>query len=328
MSVVGWYIHHHGRGHLTRFLAVRPHVDASVVAFSSLPRPESLPPATEWVVLPRDDADEGDGPPSSAAPTAGGALHWAPLGHRGHAERLAAIAARAPVLDAVVVDVSVEVTVLARLMGRRVALFAQPGDREDAPHALGRRLADAIIAPWPASAATGPVASALHHVGGVSRFAARRPAGGRRAGTVLALGGGARDAEWEAMLDAAVASTPGWAWQVAGGDTWLDDPWQALCEAEVVVTAAGQNAIADVAAARARAIVVPRPRPFDEQRRTAELLREHGLAIALEPSETADWPALLERARSLDPRWPSWGIDGAAERAAAIIDRVAAGGAS
>jgi len=322
VTAVGWYVHHHGMGHLTRFLAIRPHVTASVVAFSSLPQPAALPDGTTWVQLPRDDEDEGAGAPSAAAPTAGGALHWAPIGHRGHAERLATIAARAPHLDAFVVDVSVEVTLLARLLGRRVVLMTQPGDRTDEPHVLGRRLADAVIAPWPADDGE------VHPVGGISRFATRERSASRRPGTVLALGGGGGggDAAWDAMLREAIAATPDRQWRVAGGATWIEDPWQALCEAEVVVTAAGQNAIADVAAAGASAIVVPRPRPFDEQHRTAAKLDELGLAVVADASAPGDWPALLARAQALEPDWSAWGVRGAAGRAAAIIDRVAAGG--
>ncbi len=42
-SAVGWYVHHHGAGHITRFLAVRPHLDAQVTVFSSLAAPDPLP---------------------------------------------------------------------------------------------------------------------------------------------------------------------------------------------------------------------------------------------------------------------------------------------
>ena len=38
--VIGWYIHHHGRGHLARAEAVRAHLDEPVVALSSLPEPD------------------------------------------------------------------------------------------------------------------------------------------------------------------------------------------------------------------------------------------------------------------------------------------------
>ncbi|MFM2475491.1 glycosyltransferase, partial [Burkholderia cenocepacia] len=97
-----------------------------------------------------------------------------------------------------------------------------------------------------------------------------------------------------AMLERAIAATSDRRWTIAGPGRWLEDPWDALTRAEVVVTAAGQNAIADVAAAGARAVVVPRPRPFDEQRRTAERLDADGLAVLAE--ETTDaWPELLAR---------------------------------
>lgn len=326
MTQIGWYIHHHGLGHLARFRAIRPHVRSSVVVCSSLPRPAALPPDTTWVELPRDDEDEGRGSPAQADPLAGGALHWAPIGHRGHATRMSMMAALAPRLDAFVVDVSVEVTLLARLLGVRVVLVAQPGDRRDEPHLLGRRLADVVLAPWPAAAASSATEAGLEHVGGISRHAARARSADRQSGTVLALSGGGDDAEWDAMLRAAQAAAPDRRWRLAGGASWLEDPWEALCAADVVVTAAGQNAIADVAAAGARAVVVPRPRPFGEQQHTAAALERLGLAVVVDDPDGCDWGAVLDRASALEPDWSRWGVPGAAGRAAAIIDRVADGG--
>ena len=89
-------------------------------------------------------------------------------------------------------------------------------------------------------------------------------------------------------LAAAEAETPGWTWTVLGapGDRWVADPWPLICAADVVVTHAGQNAIADVAAARRPAVVVPQPRPFDEQATTAGALAAAGLAVVC-----ARWPA-------------------------------------
>ena len=82
-------------------------------------------------------------------------------------------------------------------------------------------------------------------------------------------------------LAAAQAETPGWTWTVLGppGRRWVADPWPLLCAADVVVTHAGQNAIADVAAARRPAVIVPQPRPFDEQATTARALDAAGLAV-------------------------------------------------
>ena len=119
--MIGWYVHHHGWGHMTRMQAIRPHLGDEVTVFSSLPEPASLPPETLWVQLPSDsDAVVGpDGVSREAHElgdvTARGTLHWAPLGHPGHQARLAAIAEWVAIhpTSAFVVDVSVEVTILA-----------------------------------------------------------------------------------------------------------------------------------------------------------------------------------------------------------------------
>lgn len=335
-SPVGWYVHHHGAGHLTRFLAVRPHLRRRVVAFSSLAQPSRLPDHTTWVQLPRDDDDivAADGsvrPPSESSPTARGALHWAPLGHAGHAQRLATIAASLGErrFAAFVVDVSAEVTTLVRLLGVPTVIATQPGDRTDAPHRLAFDLADRIIAPWAAGAhhseALDRVADRVDYVGGISRFDGRVRGESRETGTVLVLGG-AGHSDLESRVRAAASATPGWRWDVVGGspDSWVADPWQRLQRAEVVVTAAGQNSIADLAAAGARAVVIPQDRPFDEQRATARRLDEDGLAVVLDgwPDASA-WPDVFGRARALCPRWAEWRTTGAAERAAASIDEIA-----
>ncbi|PWD52341.1 hypothetical protein C8046_03795 [Serinibacter arcticus] len=320
MSTIGWYVHHHGSGHLVRFLAVRPHLSDDVVVLSSLPEPAALPPRTRWVVLDRDD-DVVTGPdgvardPHEADPRAGGHLHWAPLHHPGHTRRLATIAevvaAERP--GAFVVDVSAEVGVLVRLLGVPLVAMTQPGVREDAPHRLARGLAHAVVAPWPAGRIAGAPPE-LHEVGGVSRFGGRPRSAAPEPGRVLLLGGGP-----EAPLRAP-GTTGDWHWHRLGDEGWVEDPWHDLCRAEVIVSAAGQNAVADLAAAGARAVVIAQDRPFDEQRATADALREGGLAVVVDawPDDDA-WPALLEAARRLDPPWERWQVAGAAERAAAVI---------
>ncbi|GAA0553511.1 hypothetical protein GCM10010172_40060 [Paractinoplanes ferrugineus] len=321
MGLTGWYVHHHGAGHLTRFRAVRRFLPGAVVVFSSLPEPAALPPATTWIHLDRDD----DGRPADADPTAGGLLHWAPLGHAGHARRFAAIAGAlgARRFDRFVVDVSVEVALLVRLLGVPTVVITQPGDRGDAPHRLAYSTAARVLAPWPAGTHPAPATRALVEVGGISRFDGRERVVRPDPGTVLVLGAGVAEPDFAA----AASATPGTRWQLAGGSaaTWLDDPWAALQRAEVVVTAAGQNSIADIAAAGARAVVVPQPRPFDEQVATGRVLADRRLAV-VEPAWPAphEWPAVLDRARAQHPDWTQWGVAGAARRAAEAITEVGA----
>lgn len=326
MGLTGWYIHHHGAGHLTRFRAVRPHLPGEVVVFSSLPEPDTLPPATTWVRLDRDD-DPPAGAPSAGVqdPTAGGLLHYAPLGHTGHARRFAAMAGAIAErrFDRFVVDVSVEVALLVRLLGVATVVVTQPGDRSDAPHRLAYASASRVLAPWPTGVHRSTATPRLVEVGGISRFDGRTREIEPEPGTVLVLGNGVPQSD----LASAAAATPGTRWQHAGSSasTWIEDPWEALQRAEVVIAAAGQNSVADLAAAGARAVVVPQPRPFDEQVATGRALTGRRLAVVEQAwPRTEAWPAVLDRARSLQPDWAQWNVTGAAQRAAAAIVEVGA----
>ena len=320
---LGWYVHHHGRGHLTRLLAIAPYLDAAVDCLSSLPAPPGLPSGWTWTVLERDD-DGGD----PVDPTVDGLLHWAPIGHVGHRSRLSVIAAAATARrwDGMVVDTSVEVTLLARLLGLRTVVVTQPGNRVDRPHLLGFAAADTVLAPWARGILSPPHLEALGdkvvHTGGISRFSSRSPRSGRTDEVVLLAGAGGSAAGPAAIRDAEKAT--GRPWRVLGGSTWADDPWEALTSAAVVVSYAGQNAVADLAAAQAPAIVVPQDRPFDEQRETGRALRRAGLAqVSDDWPDAARWPELVERASTARPEWERWEVAGAPQRAAAaIIDTV------
>jgi hypothetical protein len=328
--VIGWYVHHHGAGHRQRLVTVSRHLRTPVTALGSGGPPDGF--AGEWIGLARDDDD----PVDRASATAGGNLHWAPLHHSGLQDRSAAIAAWIATArpSLFVTDVSVEVTALARLCGVPVVVFAMLGDRDDPAHRLGRSLAGALVAPWPAprdrdddgpgSAAVAPVV----HVGAFSRFDGR-PTGPSRRGTVLVLfGSGGRDVG-DADFRAARAATPGWTWEYlvpgsAEDGAGTPDVWTALQRAEVVVVHGGHNAVAEVAAARRPAVVVAQDRPFGEQRRRAELLRAEGLVALDRWPAAAEWPGLLDRARATGAGpWERWAPGDGAQRAAAYLDGAA-----
>ncbi|GAB3472026.1 hypothetical protein AB1207_04090 [Kineococcus endophyticus] len=331
--MIGWYVHHHGAGHLQRLVAVTRHLRTPVTAFSSAPRPAGF--HGDWVPLERDDTP----PLDRTSATAGGRLHWVPEHHPGLQERHATIAAwiatHRPRLF--VTDVSVEVTTLVRLCGVPVVVAAMLGDRHDPAHRLGRDVARALLAPWPGPpvAEQDPARSPVVHVGAFSRFDGRptSPAA-TRPGTVLVLwGSGGRDVTDE-QFHAAQAATPGWTWEFrvpgsplttgATGGAAGEDVWSALQRAEVVVVHGGHNAVAEVAAARRPAVVVAQERPFDEQLRRVDLLRAEGL-VAVDGWPAADrWPDLLRQARSVGPGpWRRWAPGDGAERAAAYLDSAA-----
>lgn len=317
--MIGYYVHHHGKGHLTRAKAVLAHVRGPSTILSSVPGP--------WLTLPRDDGTD-EGPIVDPAP--GGRLHWAPRHHDGLRDRMAAIArwiaqARPRLL---VVDVSVEVAVLARTMGVPVVVVAMRGDRLDPVHVLGYDLADALLAPWPA-ALPEPGWPArwrdkTRYVGAFSRYDGREPAPARPRRVAVLLGAGGTDTTLD--LDGAAEATPDWTWDVLGArGRWDEDPWPALCAAEVVVTHAGQNAVAEVAAARRPAIVVPQQRPFGEQAATAAALDRGGLALVRDTWPPAsEWPATLAAAGDRNgDTWTAWAPGDGSRRAAEIIEEFA-----
>ncbi len=330
--MIGWYVHHHGYGHLSRLLAVRPHLRSRVAVFSSLPRPRTLDAATSWTQLPSDadvvtHADGSSLDPRDAEPTARGHLHWAPHGHPGHRARLATIAAAAAEDDlrVFVSDVSAEVAVFARLLGLLTVVVTQPGERTDAPHALAYDLADRILAPWAHGAVRADALTARGErvvwTGGISRFDGRgtSPRSGER--SVLLLGR-TLDPEVREATSARLAAR-GWDVRAVGHDgaSRVDDPWPLLSSSTVVVSAAGQNSVADLAAAGARAVVIAQDRPFDEQQHTATALERWGLA-RVAPADVApdDLVALVERAADDTPDWTRWQTPGAARRFAEAIE--------
>ena len=348
--MIGFYVHHAGNGHLGRVRSIIAALGTEATVLSSLPAPADWSAGTAWVQLPRDDG--GDGAPRD--PEAGGVLHWAPLGHAGLRERMGAIAAwvtrHRPA--AFYVDVSVEVAAAVRLMGVPVVVAAMPGERVDRPHQLAYDLASWILAPWPEDVyRPGYLQPHLHKtsfVGGISRFAGRPGSTGADRGTsrraagaasaepagsagpagprkVLLLAGagttGTLSAQMRAVSEAATAA--GWESSMVGGPgTWSADHWQALCDHDVVVTHAGQGAVADVATADRPALLLPQERPFGEQTATAQALARAGMATLVATGDT-DWHDALLRAAAAPTAWHRWGTDGAAARAAAVIEQAA-----
>ncbi len=321
--MIGWYVHHQGSGHLHRATAIAEVLDDDVVGLSSLPAPGG--PFADWVPL----ADDAGGHTEQV--TAGGALHWAPRRHAGLRTRMAQLAGWVERASpaAVVVDVSVEVTLFLRLMGVPVVVTAMPGDRDDVAHTTGYTVADRLLAFFPADVLAlphlAPFAATTTHVGAVSRFDGRSPAPSAP-GTAVLLAGTGGSAVTADDVAALRRATPGLSWTVLGGPgEWSADPWPVLSAADVVVTHAGQNALAEVAAARRPAVVVAADRPFAEQRTTTAALDVAGLAVGLTGWPAADrWPGLLEAARTRGGHhWASWSPGDAAVRAAAAIGEVA-----
>lgn len=324
-GAIGWYVHHHGRGHLHRATTVAQALGVPVTGLSSLPRPDGW--EGDWVHLAPDDP-----PATGGDPTARGRLHWVPRHHRGLSRRMAQVSAwlDAARPRAVVVDVSVEVTLLTRLHGVPVIGVVLPGRRDDPAHRLGLEVSDLLVGAWPDELTPAllpglpsAIRSRVRGVGALSRHPVCE--GGPVGRTVTFLGGaGGHDLDpnaLEDLLERAGASTPGWTWRVAGPGRWHEDVAGLLRGSCVVVTHAGQNALAEVAAARRPAVVVPQMRPHREQYTTAAALADGCWPVTVLPSlPDTGWPDLLERtARRDGSTWARWCDGRAADRFAELI---------
>lgn len=349
--MIGIYAHHHGNGHLQRALAVAAATDDQVTILTSARYDDSANPdpgRIRMLPLPLDHDAPGAAGPGPDHPTAGGRLHWVPLRQSGLRRRMALLAEWIDRHQPSVVwtDISVEVTLAARLTGTPVVSTVLPGRRDDPPHRLAHSVCSGLVAAWPRAVGAPVPAGAdrpLIPVGGVSRFADRHPDPSARGGSrprILHLrgsGGVARDDRWDAVRDRLTgAGAPGIDWVELGGPDgrWVADPWEEICRADVVVSAAGQSSVADIAAADAFLVAVPEERPFGEQDATAAHLDQLGLGAVAGREDTVDKLTdlvtdTLERARSTPGAGSglrrAWEIEGAAERLAATLEAVAAG---
>lgn len=319
---IAYYAHHQGHGHLHRGTAVSRATAAGLDGFSTHARPAGW--NGSWTRLPDD---------SGAAPDprrdAGGALHYAPIGHPGYTARMRRLAASLTETDpvALVADVSVEVAVLARLLGVGVVTVALPGLRDDAPHRLGYAVSDLVVGPWPDAAAelldTGDSGPRPVAVGAISRFPVADGLAPLEERRVLVLAGSGGTDVTDERVAAAARQTVGWDWTSLSPRHWVEDPWPLLQGAAVVVSHCGQNAVAEIAAARRPAVLVPQDRPFGEQRQMARVLRDLGLpAVVLDSWPEPDrWDRLLKEAAELDPAgWALWNDGRGAERFAALLE--------
>lgn len=306
---IGYYVHHHGAGHRARADALARASDWPVVLLGT-----GIGEA--GVDLPDDRPRTGRFDGEDAAHCRPDALHYAPVDHEGVRRRVAFIAdwiaAEKPAL--MVVDVSVEVAMLARLASVPTIFVRLNGMRDDPAHLDAFRGASALLAPFSA-ALEGPatpdwVRDKTTYLPGITAASDFRPSIYRRVLVMFGRGGDPGDGK---LLARIAAACPHWHWRVIGPATrpalvpanlefagWVDSAEREIAEASLVIGAAGNGVVGAVLAADRPFVCIPEPRPFSEQQATADRLGELDAALVLPSWPSADrWPQVLEAAMAL-----------------------------
>ncbi|WP_020181481.1 hypothetical protein [Methylopila sp. M107] len=339
-GAIGYYVHHHGRGHRERAMAIATYAPDRFTligtGLADLPEP----------FLRLDLADDRAIDDETFAGADGGgerpdALHYAPFAHEGVRARNHAMVEwmmrEKPA--AIVVDVSVEAAMLARLCATPTIYVRLAGDRSDPAHLDAFRGARALLAPFHAELDDPGTAD---WVRAKTRYAPGLAGPGAvplpQEDAVLVVAGAGGSCIDGNLLAAAASATPDLKWRVVGRIAaanaapknltmlgWITDVGREIARAGVVVGAAGDGVLGAVAAAGRPYVCLPEPRPYGEQTAKARRLRALDAAIVLDRwPDASDWPDILGRARGLDTRrlYQLHEPKGA-ERAAAFLMEVA-----
>ena len=315
---IGWYVHHQGAGHLQRARAVAAHLKRPCTIIGTL---------ADFDTTGLDVLDLPDDRPLGEGAGFGGidgeaerpeAFHYAPLRHPGLRSRMARIAAWVERTDPalIVVDVSVEVALFARLLSVPTVVVRLAGERTDQPHLEAFRSASRVLAPFPAELESPGtpdwVRAKTFHAGFLGGGRPTETAEGRDIVVVFGKGGEGGDLS---SLAAAARAVPERAWHVLGpfageGDIppnlhlhgWVADVGAFVAKAALLVGGGGDGLVALAAAQGKRFLCLPEARAYGEQTEKAEALRQLGAAL-VRPSwpSAGEWPGLVRDALALDP---------------------------
>jgi predicted glycosyltransferase len=337
---IGYYVHHQGAGHRQRAGAIAAAFEgkATLIGTGLAESNLDLP----LLDLPDDRLGDGafDGDDRTDTPPP---LHYAPLDHAGVRLRVAAISSWIADAhpDLMVVDVSVEVAMLARLASVPIVYMRLSGRRGDRPHCDAFASAAALIAPFAEvlddPATPDRIRDKTFYAGNIVRPA---PVQEVEPDTVLVVAGRGGEMADGTRWAQAAAAVPDRRWRVIGPvrppsampgnivySGWIEDAERAIAAAGIVIGAAGDGLVSAVLAYDRPFICFPEVRAFDEQASKAARLAQLDAAIvpAIWP-DAQNWRILIDAAVQQPHRRPAVlrtndGADRAAQFLAQLVDK-------
>jgi hypothetical protein len=208
-----------------------------------------------------------------------------------------------------------ELAIMARGMGVPVVLVHLPGNvMNDPTQVFAHELADHIVAHFPASLeqANYQFASKTYYSGYMSQYTVRELTQSNRSAihhVTILLGYDNYD---ESVLKT-ITSDQSIPFTIIGNKRGYDlsencvllGPVNDISEAitgDVVISAAGQNTIAELLSLNKRLILLPEPRPYDEQAVHATVLANQRVALLSEETFSAEqWQDILQKANAFTP---------------------------
>ena len=332
---ISFFIHHQGRGHANRAMAIirelPPERPVSVLCarpelFDGFDRPIDIVPLPNMIGAPVPS------PGLFAQPTPE-IMHCVPLGVAKTRGTMRTILDHLDDVDPAlfVVDVSAEIAMLARIASVPAISLRMHGDRLDPGHLGAYQASVGLLAPFDRTLEQDDtpdwVRAATCYTGGLcttvdaipSREAAREKLGLDPAQEIIVVltGGGGAGTPY-APLTMAARAVPNALWLVLGpthreghetdfGNLrelgWVAGVTDYIAAADVVIASAGDNTVHEIARVGRPYVCAPEWRYFAEQTRKAERLAEVGAAVMLRewPGALAPWRKILDAAKALDP---------------------------
>jgi len=343
---IAFYIHHHGSGHIMRSIAIARELKNCNIYFlgSDLSAYSGIIP--HWInclQLPMDTPMDGEYLPDYQP--AAVALHYAPIGVEGQRKRVAMITDFLSTVNPclLVVDVSVEIAMLARLCGIPTIVVRQHGNRIDLPHKVAYRNAIGLLAPYGKELQSSDpkwMLDKTFFTGGFSRFSPQKDTSNIEDKTVAVLIGSGGSSIDEGFVYHLAGTCVEWTFHIIGSGIPqennlnyknlfihgnIENPLPLLTSCRLIIGNSGHNTVMEAASLDKRFITIPEPRPFQEQLSKAEILQMNNLATVVLPEnmQKINWNLLLQETTKSTPEWGETISASAISKAAQYIQQSA-----